>query len=85
MSAPTASAGSPPLIRDVASNADHYISQGVDINKQDAERLDHQHHDLLTGLPNRALFDRTLAEALERQSESNASPSCSPTSTTSRS
>ena len=40
---------------------DHYVSQGVDITerKRDAERLDHQaHHDPLTGLPNRARFDR---------------------------
>jgi diguanylate cyclase (GGDEF)-like protein/PAS domain S-box-containing protein len=62
------------LIRDAAGRADHYISQGVDITarKHDAERLDHQaHHDPLTALPNRALFDRTLAQALERRSESN--------------
>ena len=62
------------LIRDAAGHPDHYISQGVDITarKHDAERLDHQaHHDPLTGLPNRALFDRTLAEALERRTESN--------------
>jgi diguanylate cyclase (GGDEF)-like protein/PAS domain S-box-containing protein len=48
---------------------DHYVSQGVDITarKRDAERLDHQaHHDPLTGLPNRARFDRLLAAALTR-------------------
>jgi diguanylate cyclase (GGDEF)-like protein len=62
------------LIRDAAGSPDHFISQGVDITarKQDAERLDHQaHHDPLTGLPNRALFDRTLADALERRKDSN--------------
>ena len=60
------------LIRDAAGRPDHYISQGVDITarKRDAERLDHQaHHDPLTGLPNRALFDRVLADALERRRE----------------
>src|SRR6478609_1243417 len=48
---------------------DHYVSQGVDITerKRDAERLDHlAHHDPLTGLPNRARFDRLLADALNR-------------------
>ena len=58
------------LIRDADGQPDHYVSQGVDITarKRDAERLDHQaHHDPLTGLPNRALFDRVLAEALERR------------------
>jgi diguanylate cyclase (GGDEF)-like protein/PAS domain S-box-containing protein len=62
------------LIRDAAGRPDHYISQGVDITarKQDAERLVHQaHHDPLTGLPNRALFDRTLADALERRRHTN--------------
>ena len=60
------------LIRDADGRPDHYISQGVDITarKRDAERLDHQaHHDPLTGLPNRALFDRVLADALERRRE----------------
>ena len=53
---------------------DHYISQGVDITarKHAAERLDHQaHHDPLTGLPNRAHFDRALADALERRRDTN--------------
>jgi diguanylate cyclase (GGDEF)-like protein/PAS domain S-box-containing protein len=61
------------LIRNADGRPDHYISQGVDITarRRDAERLDHQaHHDPLTGLPNRALFDRVLAEALERRRES---------------
>ena len=60
------------LIRDDNGRPDHYISQGVDITarKRDAERLDHQaHHDPLTDLPNRTLFDRVLAEALERRPE----------------
>jgi len=60
------------LIRGADGRPDHYISQGVDITarKQAAERLDHQaHHDPLTGLPNRALFDRVLEEALERRRE----------------
>ncbi|HWK25363.1 MAG TPA: EAL domain-containing protein [Solirubrobacter sp.] len=54
----------------LARDPDHYISHGVDITarKQAAERLDHQaHHDPLTNLPNRALFDRELAAALERR------------------
>jgi diguanylate cyclase (GGDEF)-like protein/PAS domain S-box-containing protein len=62
------------LIRDAEGRPDHYISQGVDITarKQDAERLVHQaHHDPLTGLPNRALFDATLAGALERRRTTN--------------
>lgn len=60
------------LILGADGQPDHYISQGVDITarKHDAERLDHQaHHDPLTGLPNRALFDRVLAAALERRRE----------------
>jgi diguanylate cyclase (GGDEF)-like protein/PAS domain S-box-containing protein len=60
------------LIRDDDGRPDHYISQGVDITarKRDAERLDFQaHHDPLTNLPNRALFDRVLAEAIERKPE----------------
>jgi diguanylate cyclase (GGDEF)-like protein/PAS domain S-box-containing protein len=62
------------LILDSAGHPDHYISQGVDITarKQDAERLDHQaHHDPLTGLPNRALFDLALADALDRRKHTN--------------
>ena len=60
------------LIRDDNGRPDHYISQGVDITarKRDAERLDFQaHHDPLTNLPNRTLFDRVLAEAIERKPE----------------
>ena len=60
------------LIRDDDGRPDHYISQGVDITarKRDAERLDFQaHHDPLTNLPNRTLFDRVLAEAIERKPE----------------
>jgi diguanylate cyclase (GGDEF)-like protein/PAS domain S-box-containing protein len=60
------------LIRDDNGRPDHYISQGVDITarKRDAERLDHQaHHDPLTNLPNRTLFDRVLAAAIERRPE----------------
>jgi diguanylate cyclase (GGDEF)-like protein/PAS domain S-box-containing protein len=62
------------LIRDAGGHPDHFISQGVDITarKHDAERLDHQaHHDPLTGLPNRALFDLALADALERRRDTN--------------
>ena len=78
------------LIRDADGRPDHYISQGVDITarKRDAERLDHQaHHDPLTGLPNRALFDRVLADALERRARDRqpARGPVLPTSTTSRS
>ena len=57
------------LVLTPGGRPDHYVSQGVDITarKRDAERLDHlAHHDPLTGLPNRARFDRLLAEALER-------------------
>jgi len=63
------------LIEHADGTPDHYVSQGVDITarKAAAERLDHQaHHDPLTGLPNRARFDRLLAEALERSATSTA-------------
>jgi diguanylate cyclase (GGDEF)-like protein/PAS domain S-box-containing protein len=63
------------LIRDAGGRPDHYISQGVDITarRHDAERLDHQaHHDPLTGLPNRTLFDRVLDDALERRRETSS-------------
>jgi diguanylate cyclase (GGDEF)-like protein/PAS domain S-box-containing protein len=49
-----------------------YIAHVIDISqrKQAERRLDHQaHHDELTGLPNRKLFERCLEEALAGDAE----------------
>jgi diguanylate cyclase (GGDEF)-like protein/PAS domain S-box-containing protein len=58
------------LISDADGWPDHYVSQGVDISSRKLvqERLDHQaHHDALTELPNRTLFQRALRQALQRR------------------
>lgn len=56
-------------IRSPYSNEREYVAVLTDISlfKSSQERLDHlAHHDALTGLPNRLLFNATLEQALHR-------------------
>lgn len=60
-------------IRDTHGQTSHYIGVFADISalKQQHASLDHQaHHDPLTGLPNRTLFEHRLHKALEHSQES---------------
>src|SRR5262249_1676981 len=60
------------LVRDESGAPSHYITQMLDLTeRREAEaRLAHQASmDVLTGLPNRASFDRLVREALRRDSK----------------
>ena len=55
-------------VRDAQNNISHFVGVFADISslKHAQARLDHQaHHDPLTGLPNRMLFEARLRSALE--------------------
>lgn len=57
-------------LKDTAGNVTHFISSGKDITErmQAEERLHRlAYHDVLTGLPNRALFMERLVHALSRR------------------
>jgi diguanylate cyclase (GGDEF)-like protein/PAS domain S-box-containing protein len=60
------------LLADDSGDEPTYITHVLDISqrKQAERRLDHQaHHDALTGLPNRKLFEQRLEEALAAGTE----------------
>ncbi|BAP41956.1 sensory box/GGDEF domain/EAL domain-containing protein [Pseudomonas sp. StFLB209] len=59
--------------RDADGTISHFIAVFADISdlKRSAARLDHQaHHDPLTGLPNRTLFENRLSSALQHSQDS---------------
>jgi diguanylate cyclase (GGDEF)-like protein/PAS domain S-box-containing protein len=57
------------VVRDVAGNITHIVMAISDVTEihEATQQLDHlAHHDALTGLPNRLLFDDRFAHAIER-------------------
>lgn len=57
------------VVRDIQGNITHYVTAFSDVSEihEAARQLDHlAHHDPLTGLPNRLLFDDRFAHAIEQ-------------------
>jgi diguanylate cyclase (GGDEF)-like protein/PAS domain S-box-containing protein len=64
------------VVRDADGNAEYLLSLSEDVTerRRAAERIEHlAQHDLLTDLPNRAVFNKKLAAEVERAAASGAS------------